>query len=155
MPDPKVERQLGQLLVDRRLLTVDDLEDGLVTAARNGTSFGSHLVTTGRVLAKDLLATVAGRLGLAFEDVTEALPDPRALVLLDPQTAASNEALPIRIDEAGRLEVVVPDPLNDAKAGALRVAADREVQFLLGHRPALTAAIDRAYRGLKLRTPPT
>ena len=36
MPDPKVERQLGQLLVDRRLLTVDDLEDGLVTAARNG-----------------------------------------------------------------------------------------------------------------------
>ena len=76
MPDPKVERQLGQLLVDRRLLTVDDLEDGLVTAARNGTSFGSHFVTTGRVLAKDLLATVAGRLGLAFEDVTEALPDP-------------------------------------------------------------------------------
>ena len=60
------ERQLGQRLIDQRLMTVDDLERLAVDSERTGLSLTHLLIETGRVLSADVLRAVAGELDMGY-----------------------------------------------------------------------------------------
>ncbi len=145
----KVARQLGQLLVDNRLLTKDALEVHIGTAEASGQPLARVLIDAGQVREQDVLRTVAQHLDLEFFDPVDTSPDPAALRRLDEKFARKLEAMPLSINEAGTVVVAVPDPFNEEKLGLLRKALGGEVAPALVHRTALVAALQTAYVGVE------
>jgi twitching motility protein PilT len=129
-------------------MTRDDLEEQAHAASDQSRPLAEVVVERGLVRGRDVLRTVADVLGIRFVTLAgfEAVaPDPVALGTLTHDVARDLVALPIELDELGRLVVAVDDPLDEARHGRLRQAAHGEVVLALAHRPELIAAIDTAY----------
>lgn len=143
-----VERQLGELLVDRRIVSRDELEEHLHVAGETDRPLASVVVESGAARARDLLAVVAEEMGvryIALEGYDMTVPDPDAVAALTRDVATELRALPIETDSLGRLVVAVDDPLDEGRHGRLRQAAHSEVVMALAHRDELMRAIDTAY----------
>jgi twitching motility protein PilT len=146
----KVARQLGQLLVDNRLLTKDDMEHHLQSSEESGTPLPRLLIDEGAVRDQDILATVAGELELPFFhlDPKGDQPDPQAMRRLDRDVAAKLEALPMQLDERNNLVIAVADPFNQKKLELLRKASSSEVIAGLALKKPLLSLIRSAYAAL-------
>jgi twitching motility protein PilT len=146
-----VDRQLGEILVDRRLLTRDRLEEHLLTVASSGTPLPQILVEEGDVSDRDILASVAERLNVRFVDLDgpeRIFPDPAALRKLSIDIAQELQVLPIEIDASGALVVAVDDPLDEKRAEIVRQAVGLNVTVALASRSLLQSSIGPAYEGL-------
>ncbi len=144
----RVSRQLGQLLVDNRLLTKDDLEHELDRAERMEVPLATLLVQAGQVREEDILRVVAERLGITFVELAQgaaSVVDPPALRYLDHDMARKFGALPLSVDDEGRVVIAVADPFNQEKLGSLRRLAGVEVALALAPRKVLASAIEEAY----------
>ncbi len=146
-----VDRQLGEILVDRRLLTRDRLEEHLLTVASSGTPLPRILVEEGDVSDRDILASVAERLNVRFVDLDgpeRVFPDPAALRKLSAELAQELQVLPIEIEESGALVIAVDDPLDEKRAELVRQAVGRNITVALASRSLLLECIAPAYIGL-------
>ena len=140
------ERQLGQLLIDRRLMTVDDLERLSVDSVHSGVPFTQLLIETGRVLSDDVLRAAATELHLTYCEMDVGFsPNRSAVELLDREVAERLEALPYERDASGRVLVALADPLNETKRAELEASLGTSVGVALADRGRLNAAIAIAY----------
>lgn len=150
-----VDRQLGEILVDRRLLTRDKLEERLLTVESSGTPLPQLLVASGDVSDRDILASVAEKLKVRFIDLDgpdRVYPDPGALRKLPERIARELWVLPIEIEAAGALVVAMDDPLDMKRADMVREAVGRDVTVALASRKLIETAIPAAYLGLNVET---
>lgn len=150
-----VDRQLGEILVDRRLLTRDKLEERLLTVESSGTPLPQLLVASGDVSDRDILASVAEKLKVRFIDLDgpdRVYPDPGALRKLPERIARELLVLPIEIEAAGALVVAMDDPLDMKRADMVREAVGRDVTVALASRKLIETAIPAAYLGLNVET---
>ncbi len=155
----RISRQLGQLLVDNRLITKDDLEHELQRAESMGVPLATLLVQDDAVRDSDILRVVAERLGIEFvalEQSRDAVNlEPDVLRRIDPPVARQLQALPVRIEDDGTLVIAVPDPFSQEKLGKLRRAAQGEVRLALAPRTALKRSIEERYEALLTAPPAT
>ncbi|NNK91628.1 MAG: hypothetical protein HKO87_04270, partial [Acidimicrobiia bacterium] len=137
----KVERQLGQMLVDRRLLTKDALETHLAQAVSSNMPLAQILVAEGTVRESDILAAVAERIDVPFAPLEVAkggdLIDAQAVGAIDRAIADELNALPIRL-ENGSIVVAVADPFNQEKKSLLEKAGGMPVMLALAPKGAIT-----------------
>lgn len=148
----KVARQLGQLLVDSRLLTKDVVEHELAQAESSGTPFVRLIVDQGQVRSEDVLRVVAGEMKLEFHELdpnsSEHL-ESSAVARLPVEVARQLQALPVHTDDEDRLVITVSDPFSSDKADMLRKAVGGEVVLALAPKKPLAAAIEREYAALE------
>jgi twitching motility protein PilT len=138
-------RQLAEALVDRRLITPDDLMIVQAQADAAGGDVLQMLISTGRVRRVDALRTLAESLEVElFDPATGFLPDPAAIGRLDATIAVSEGALPIRQTQ-DVLTVAVADPLDAAKRDRLQVASHMTVDMALAPADELEALVRRVY----------
>jgi len=138
-------RQIAEALADRRLITTDDLMVVQSEVDATGGDVLQRLVTTGRVRRIDVLQALADRIEVELVDpVTDFVPDPMAIGVLDAAIAVSETALPIRVRD-GVLTIAVADPLDGAKRDRLQVAAHSEVRLALAPEEELIDTVRRVY----------
>jgi twitching motility protein PilT len=143
-----VNKQLGELLVDKRVVSRDRFEEKLHDAAETRQPLAKVLVESGAARSRDVLMAVAAELGIRYvplEGYERVVPDPNVVQSLTRDLARDLVALPIAGDEQGRLVVAVDDPLDEARHGRLRQAVHVEVVLALAHRAELLRAIEVAY----------
>jgi twitching motility protein PilT len=148
----KVARQLGQLLVDSRLLTKDVVEHELAQAESSGTPFAKLIVDQGQVRSEDVLRVVAGEMKLEFHELDPNSSDhleSSAVARLPVEVARQLQALPVHADDEDRLVIAVSDPFSSDKADMLRKAVGGEVALALAPKKPLAAAIEREYAALE------
>jgi cellulose synthase/poly-beta-1,6-N-acetylglucosamine synthase-like glycosyltransferase len=95
------ERTVGQTLMDRGLITPDQLAWAISAQARTGSRLGSILVAAGLVKRRALYETLAANWDVPFVDVTLEPLDPGLLTLVDGQRLAREGWLPLRRLEDG------------------------------------------------------
>ncbi len=102
-------RQLGELLVERKVLSRDTLEQLLVREESEGVPFMKLLAAEGLVSEKDLAIAVAGKAGFQFIDFNEITLNPKVDGLIPPDLAAHYRA--VAVDIVGEeLVVAMMDP---------------------------------------------
>lgn len=137
--------QLGQLLVQRGLLTEAALALALEEQRRTGQTLGRLLIDAALVKETDLVATLASQLGLTFVDLSDYPVDPGAVGLVSDNLSRRYLALPIGLDN-GRLIVAMADPSNVFAIDDIRHVTGREVQAVVATRASIEAAIDKYHR---------
>ncbi len=138
-------RKLGELLVDKHLVSKDVLERLLIEEADSGKPVARLLVEQGHVQEADLLRAIAERINMPFLELDSAHFEPEAVAKLAPNDAQSLVAIPVR-DDNGRLIVAVADPFDPEKHRRLEHATKMPVQLVLATRAKIRDAIDRSTR---------
>ena len=133
-------RKLGELLVDQRLLSRDDLEFLLPREDESGIPLAKLLVDEQYVREEDLLRTVADRIGMEYVEIDDELLDPEAVKRLEPGDARALVAMPVRY-AGDELLMAVADPFDPERHARLEQLVGVKVKLALATREGILRSI--------------
>jgi type IV pilus assembly protein PilB len=133
-------RSLGQILVDRGLINLEQLRAAEAEQNGSGRSLGRVLVSQQMVTEKDLVAALAAQIGMDFVDLLETEVDAHATTLVSDTIMRRHSLLPIRFED-GRLVVAMSDPSNVVAMDDVRTITKMEVKPVVATKEDLTKAI--------------
>jgi type IV pilus assembly protein PilB len=138
-------KYLGDILVERGLVTREALDAAMIEQQRSGRRLGRILVDAGAVTEAQLVQSLAQQIGLPFVDLNDYPVDGSAVASVPASLARRHGCLPIGYEE-GRLVVAMADPANVVAVDDIRSLTGREVRPVVVTRPDVTAAINRFHR---------
>ena len=141
------EPRLGDLLLERNLVTQSQLSEALLQQSVSGKRLGSLLVDLGAIDELECTRLLSDQLGIPFADLRQEAPEDDAISKVPEAIARSNTAIPLRLGDDG-LAVAMAEPNDAAAIGQIEEAAGIHVVPILAPPSDIRRAIDRAYRAL-------
>jgi type IV pilus assembly protein PilB len=139
-------QQLGDVLVQRDLVTHAQVQEALELQAEQGGRLGELLVSMGVLDERSLVGALAEFFGMPVADLRRYKPSPEALALVSEEVARANMAVPISLHDDG-LHIAVAEP-SDALRFLLSEKSGRPVRLLLAPLSDVVWAIDNNYRAI-------
>ncbi|HEY7017127.1 MAG TPA: ATPase, T2SS/T4P/T4SS family, partial [Gaiellaceae bacterium] len=139
-------QHLGSLLINRGLLTVDQVKQAFEEQQLTGKRLGEIVVAHEWVSPKDLARALADQNGLEYVDLAETDLDLEVAMLLPKELAVRYEAVPVRFLDKDLLLVAVADPTDIGRADDLRLALGHNVRLAVSEPSDLQRTIKRLYR---------
>jgi len=139
-------QHLGSLLINRGLLTVDQVKQAFEEQQLTGKRLGEIVVGHDWVTPKDLAKALADQAGLEYVDLAEAEIASEVATLLQKDLATRYEAVPVRFLADDLLLVAVADPSDVGKADDLRLALGHNVRLAVSEPADLERTIKKLYR---------
>ena len=140
-------RRLGAILIERGLITPEQLRLGFEEQALTGRRLGEIVVDEGWLTSLDLAVALAEQYRLPFVDLTGTQIDYDVATRLPEHLAKRYQALPLRVVDEQTLFVVVSDPTDVHSIDGLQLALQRRVELGVADQRDLDFAIRNAYRG--------
>ncbi len=143
------KKRIGEILLERRLITPQQLEGALAYHRRTGHRVGTALVATGAITESTLCHALSEALGLPEVDIARTSPDWGALRTLDVRFCETHDLLPYALQEhRGRnvLKVAMADPLNLPAIEEIEFTTGAKVVPSIAALSAVRTAIDYHYR---------
>jgi type IV pilus assembly protein PilB len=137
---------LENLLVEKGLVTTEQLEDARATMAVAGNRLGEALVQMGLLDPHDLAKMLGSLFGIEVINLRRDNVDPEVLTLIPENLARQQMAIPVRIEE-GRLIVATAEP-NDELERLLARAANAPVTLMIAPLSDIVWAIDANYQAI-------
>jgi hypothetical protein len=150
-----MRKKLGEVLLERKLITPAQLSEALNLQRRRGIRLGAALVQCGFIDETNLIAILSDLLGIAVVDLTKVDPDPHAVEMVKHNFAAENDLFPYAQRwERGRthLTVAMSDPLNYRIIDELSFITNATIEPVLARPSDVDAAIRRHYGARLIRT---
>jgi type IV pilus assembly protein PilB len=135
-------KTLGAILVDRGLISADQLVVAEEEQRTSGRSLGRVLVDRGDVTEKELVAALATQIGMPFVDLAESEVDARAATMVPDATLRKHLVLPIGFQD-GKLLLAMSDPSNVVAVDDVRTITKMEVKPVVVTKDDVVAAIDK------------
>jgi general secretion pathway protein E len=137
--------RLGQLLIERGLIAVEDLDRALELQRERGDKLGRILVDMGYLAQRDLLSALSAQLGLPIATLATPASAPE-LERLSPRFLRQSLLFPVSVDEAeGVLTLAMADPLDFEAINAVQTFSKLEVRPQLASEQDILDALDRSY----------
>jgi len=137
--------RLGQLMVERGMVTEEQLDTALEEQQSTGNRLGETLVEQGVLSSVDLAAVLADHLGVPFVDLRAGSPDLVLAALIPENVARRYNALPVaRWGE--QLVIAMANPSDVFAVDDLRVLTGSPVIAALAEPQHLLETLDRAYQ---------
>ena len=141
----KEPRRIGDLLLERGVLTYADLLRAIEEQKRTGQMLGSVLVRLALVEERVLLDCLHKQLGLSVVDLDVTVPDEQALAAVREDMAKKYLAIPVELEGRRTLVVAMADPLNVTALEDLRFHTGMDIRPVLAAESQIAAAIERHY----------
>jgi len=142
--EPQGRSRLGELLVERNLITAEVLQEALEEQRQSGRLIGEIILDRGHVTEAQLIPFLTNQLKLPYTDVSALTIGPDLLNLIPETLARKYTVLPVRLD-GKRLEVVMADPMDHEAIQDLSFVTGCQVSPALGSRSQIKDAIERFY----------
>ena len=136
--------RLGDMLVQQKLVTGEQLKLALDEQKRSGRKLGRVLVDSGYVTEEGISTGLARQLGVDFVDLKSFKPQPELIKLLPEAQARRHRAL-VLSERAGLLIVGMADPTDLTAFDELARLLKREIDLAVVTESQLLATIDRVY----------
>jgi twitching motility protein PilT len=137
-------RRFGETLVDRHVLSRDDLEHAIEESDRSGQALPSVLLRLGLVGSKDLTAALAEQMDIRFVDFLETPIHQDAPGILTAELARRFGAVPVDFEDH-KLVVAFAEPADDTALDTIGRATSYEVIPAVADRGELNRAIEMIY----------
>ena len=131
---------LGEILIQRKRITREQLEGALQIQKQKGGFIGEILVDLGALDERDIVVALVIQCGLPYIAVNKYAIDPQ-IVRLIPQEVAQKEKV-IALDRIGEiLSVVMVNPLTDDKKNYLETLTKCRVATFISTKSEVEEAI--------------
>ncbi len=121
---------IGEVLLEKDLITADNLAEALALRKKTGSRLDKILVELGHVSEQQVLSVMAEQLGMEMVDLTEVTIDVETLRALPPKLVYRRGLVPLT-KENGTLRVATADPFDLYCFDEVRMLTGLEVQPVL------------------------
>ena len=129
--------RVGELLVQKNLLSVDQLERAREEAALTGTRIGLQITKLGFVQEDELAAAISAQYGVPTLNLEDFEIDPEVIKLIPEEVSNKHQLIPV--NRAGStLIIATADPSN--------IFAIDDVKFLTGYNVEVVVAVEESIR---------
>ncbi|MBI2220790.1 MAG: Flp pilus assembly complex ATPase component TadA [Acidobacteria bacterium] len=142
---PRGHIALGGLLVERGLITSEQLDSAVAEQKKTGRRLGHVLVDQGLVSAEALLEVLSEQLGVPTVRINAYTVSLEAIASLPEKVARRHTAFPLR-KTGSTLVVALPTPKDLTALDDLRFASGCEIHTVLALEDEIVAALNRYYR---------
>lgn len=139
---------LGQILIEKGVITNDQLQIALIEQKRSNKPLGKQIVALGFVTESVMRDVLGEVLGQESVELVSAVPDPQALKLIPKEMARKFKLIPINYDlEANLLTVATVDSYDLPMLDRVRAFVGGRVQIrtLLAGEVEIENSIDQFY----------
>jgi type IV pilus assembly protein PilB len=138
------KKRLGDLLVDARKISKEQLEHVLVRQRTSGKRIGELLIDDGIITEDDILDVLEVQLQMPRIHLDSAHVDLDAAKSIPESLASRYNLIPIAYDN-NNIKVVMSDPLNIFAVDDVKIATGYEVDILIASNKEIKRAIDKYY----------
>jgi adsorption protein B len=138
-------RRLGDLLLERRFITVSQLETALEMQRRDHRPLGAILLEQGWVAEDDLVRILGVQFHLSTRKINPGEVPPQVVHLVAPEIAESYGVFPLEVNADGRLVLATGSAISADRLAELEKRIGRPLEICLSSRSDLASAIESAY----------
>jgi general secretion pathway protein E len=136
--------RLGEILIERKLITEEDLTRALELQKERGDKIGKTLVDLGFVAMRDVLAALSDQLGIALVSIEGPPAVSTETEALSPRFLRQFRCLPVGRDDH-TVTLAMADPLDVETVAAVRGCTGLKVRPVLAAEQEILDAIDKYY----------
>ncbi len=141
---PSKKKPIGQLLLEKGLITPEQLEHALNEQQKSGGLLGRILVDLGFVTEADILSTLGAQTGMPAANLPEIDISSEVLEKVSAPIAKVYKIIPVKIEE-NILYIAMSDPLNVNVLDDLRFMLECEVRGMVSNEKEIEEAIVKYY----------
>ncbi len=142
--DRETGTSLGEMLVEEKLITSEQLESALELQRRQGGRLSEIFINQGLLKAEELATVLSIQLNMPLIDLKRHMVQPNALRLIPEDMARKYTLIPLDVVN-GSLVVVMADPEDIRIIEDIKAQAKMRVEVALGVRSDIERAIDLNY----------
>jgi type IV pilus assembly protein PilB len=142
---PRAE-SLGQILLDEKMVTREQLDKAIQTQHRSGGHLGRILVEQGALTEQNLAKVLAIQWGLPYVQLGTLEIDPEVVKTVPQHVAHRHKVLAIEKTKK-RMKLAIADPLNVIALDDVRLITGLEIEQVVAAEEDIMAAIGRYYTG--------
>jgi general secretion pathway protein E len=136
--------RLGEILIERKLITEEDLERALELQKERGDKIGKTLVDMGFIAMRDVLAALSEQLGVPLVAIDAPPMVSPETETLSPRFLRQFRCLPLsRVDHT--ITLAMADPLDVETIAAVRHCTGLKISTVLAPEQEIIDAIDKYY----------
>ena len=135
---------IGQELVNRKLISQDQLDEALIYQTRKGIRLGEALIELGYIEDQDFVPVIADQLGIACIDFAETELSNDILEKIPKEFVKSYNVVPVAC-EGDLLTVCVVDPLDKKVTQTLMKKIDYDLTFAIATHKSIREVINKYY----------
>ncbi len=139
-----MSKRLGEILIERHLLTEEDLQKGLQLQRQREEKIGRILVELGFISEKDVLEALKDQLNIPLLGPHQIPEAPLDLENFSPRFMRQTHCLPIARRE-NSLTVAMADPLDSATLESIQLFTGYQVSPILASEAEILDAIEKLY----------
>lgn len=137
-------KKVGDILIEKGLITNEQLETALKEQKKTGRKIGQILVESGMITETELIDTISERLKIPRISLESMVIDPSVIGLVPVEVARRYCLIPaFKIGD--NLTVAMSDPLNIIAIEELKYLTKCDVKRVVAPRTEINAAIDQYY----------
>ncbi len=136
--------RLGEILIERQLITAEDLDRALEIQRERGEKIGKILVDLGFIAMRDVLAALSDQLSVALVALDGPPPVAPELEGLAPRFLRQCRVIPAALKDA-TLQLAMADPLDFETIQAVRGFTGLKVEPALAAEQEILDAIEKYY----------
>jgi type IV pilus assembly protein PilB len=145
MRRPGGQKQIGQMLIERGLLTPEQLRQALETQKQTTQLLGEVLTDLAFVEKKALYETLAVQMGRPYLEVSPENVDVGVATLLPKEEAERYRAIPVGRDPSGGIKVAMAEPGDVIALDSLRMRLQVPIIAALADPDAVQYTISKIY----------
>lgn len=138
-------RKLGDLLLERRQLTVQQLDQALARQRESDRPLGQVLLDMGLVDEDSLLQVLGQQWQLDTREIDPYQTPPELFRILPREVAVAYSVYPLELRPGGRLVVVVDHPLSPDRVAEIERRTEGPIELCLSTTSDLAFSIKRGY----------
>lgn len=144
MPKKVITKRLGELLVERKVVTTEQLETALKIQKAKGGLLGQILVSLGFATEEAVAQAVTAQYGFPYLPLKSYAIDPELLRMI-PENVARQYCL-VPVDHIGdTLTIAMADPLDARVIEDIEMLSRCSVQIFIATGSEVMEAIQRSY----------
>src|SRR3984893_12598932 len=136
--------RLGEMLIERRLISAEDLERALELQKERGDKIGKTLVDLGFVAMRDVLAALSDQLGVPLVSIEGPPTVSAETEALSPRSLRQFRCLPLSREDH-TVTLAMADPLDVETIAAVRHCTGLKISTVLAPEQEIVDAIDKYY----------
>jgi general secretion pathway protein E len=136
--------RLGEILIERKLITEEDLTRALELQKERGDKIGKTLVDLGFVAMRDVLTALSDQLGVPLVSIEGPPAVSSETEALSPRFLRQFRCLPVGRDDH-TVTLAMADPLDVETVAAVRSCTGLKVRTVLAGEQEILDAIDKYY----------
>ena len=139
-----VKKKIGDLLVEKGLITVGQLDECLKEQAVSGKRLGEILVDKQCITESQLIETISERLSIPRVSLDQMVIDPKVVQRVPVDVARRYLLIPI-FEIANTLTLAMADPLNIIAIDEIKYITGRAIKRVIAGSSEIKGAIDQYY----------